>query len=833
MREAASFAGFADAAQDVRYGLRVLKGRPGFTAAVVATLALGIGASTAIFSVAYGVSLRPLPYPDPHRLVRIYEANPANAQLKHDVSLAAFHEWRSAASSIESAAVFGKLGTRFLAGTEGTPVTVMSVSPAFFDVVGVKPARGPGFKAERDYTRFTADTEVVLSHGAWLRLWGGRPDVVGQEMVFAGVGEPDVYEIVGVMPEGFEFAEPVDVWKPTQIVELPVNRLFRQWRYDRVVARLKPHASIEHARAEIEALSAGLGREFPATNGGWTATVESLHDAILGNFGRATWLMLAGVGMVLLVACLNVGGLLVARAMARERETAVRVALGAGAWRLMRLSLVEAVLVTGTGAGVGLLLAWLGVRALRSAAPPGIPRINDVALDVPVVAVATLSAIVAVAVAALAPVAAAQRRDLTNGLRWGGGAGDAPRRQIVRTALTVAQCAGAVTLAILAVMLTRSFMKLTAVDPGWDAARVLSLHTSPPMPAELRRPWARYVEWSDRVVARLEATPGIERAAVTTQIPMSPQSSPATVARGRGRTSGDPSRWPGVGHHVSDAYFAAMGIRLVSGRTFDASDRFNAVQLIDSSHRPERGVAIVSESAARTLWPGQPAVGQAIWLPDIDVVAWREVIGVVEDMQFHAVGESPVVHVFVPWTQFPTGNPKLVVKGAGPATSLAATVRQVLQAVEPGTHVDRVVSLEELVSRATAQPRFTTRVVALFGALALVLAAVGLHGMLACIVRARTREIGIRLALGASPRGIVARTLTRALAPALAGMLFGVALAAALARTFRALFFDVAPLDAASFIAGALLLLTAALAAAVGPALSASRVDPARTLRAE
>jgi putative ABC transport system permease protein len=832
MRETTSFVWVADAAQDVRYGLRVLLGRPGFTAAVVATLALGIGASTAIFSVAYGVSLRPLPYPDPDRLVRIYEANPANAQLKHDVSLAAFHEWRTGAASIESAAVFGKPGTRFLAGADGTPVTVMSVSPAFFEVVGVKPARGPGFKPEREYTRFTADTEVVLSHGAWQRLLGGRPDVIGRQMVFGGVGEPDVYEIVGVMPEGFEFGEAVDLWKPTQIVELPIRRLFRQWRYDRVVARLKPHASLAEARAEIEAVSARLGREFPATNGGWTATVESLQDSIVGSFRRATWLLLAGVGVVLLVACLNVGGLLLARALTRERETAVRVALGAGLSRLIRLWLAEAVLLTGAGAGLGLLLAWTGVTTLRVAAPPGIPRIEAVALDLPVLVVAAISTVLAAVVAAMAPLVAARRWDFTGGLR-SGRTGEAPRRQAVRTALTAAQCAGAVTLAILAVLLTRSFMKLTALDPGWDAARVLSLHASPPMPPELRRPWARYVEWSDRLVAQLESTPGIERAAITTQIPLSPQPYPATLARGRGTSGADPSRWPCVSHNVSDGYFEAMGIRVVAGRTFGRGDRFTALQLIDSSQRPERGTAMVSETAARTLWPGQSAIGQAIWLPDIDVVAWREVIGIVEDIQFHAVGESPVAHVFVPWTQFPSGNPKLVVKGTGAAATLVPVVRQVLQAVEPGTHVDRVVPLEELASRATAQPRFTSRVVALFGALALVLAAVGLHGMLAYVVRARTREIGIRLALGAAPRAIVARILARALAPAAAGVVIGVAVAATLARTFRALFFEVAPLDAASYASGALLLLGVSLGAALGPAVAAARVDPATTLRAE
>ena len=327
---------------DLGYALRALVRNPGFAIAAVATLALGIGASTAIFSVAYGVSVRPLPYGNPERLVRIYEANPANGQPEHEVSMGAFHEWRERVTSLESIALFGKRGVRFLAGADTVPVTTRSVSPAFFDVLGVKPMLGPGFKTEKEYTRFTADAEGVLSFDAWQRLLGGRPDVIGGTIAFSGVGDDDVYRIVGVMPKDFAFEEPTDLWRPSQIVQQPVPRLLRLWRYEHVVARLRPEATIDRARAELEAVGQRLAQDFPATNAGWTASIETLHQAIVGNFGRATWLLLAAVGVVLLVTCLNVGGLLVARAVARERETAVRVALGAGTWRLVRLWLAEA-----------------------------------------------------------------------------------------------------------------------------------------------------------------------------------------------------------------------------------------------------------------------------------------------------------------------------------------------------------------------------------------------------------------------------------------------------------------------------------------------------------
>ncbi len=533
---------------------------------------------------------------------------------------------------------------------------------------------------------------------------------------------------------------------------------------------------------------------------------------------------------MLLVACLNVGGLLVARAVARERETAVRVAVGAGTWRLVRLWLVEAILLGGAGAAAGLVLARIGLDALTAAAPPGIPRLDAVALDRPVLAAAASCTLFAVAIAALAPLGVARRRDLIGGMRAGASGG--PARTLARGVLTVAQCAGAATLVVLAVMLTRSFMKLTTLDLGWDPDGAISMWASPPTPPELRRPWALIVDWSDRAIARLEATPGLRRAAITSQIPLSPQSHPATLARGR-RQDGDATRWAGVQHSVTDGYFEAMGIRLVDGRVFDARDRFTAAQLVGAAPRPERGVAVVSATAARLLWPDRPAVGQVLWLPDIDNVTARDVIGVIEDIHFYAVGESPVAHVFVPWTQFPTGSPRVVVRGDGTGASLAPVVRGVLQAVEPGTRIDQVVALDALAARATAQPRFTSRIVALFGTLALLLAGVGIHGTLAYLIRARARDIGIRLALGASQRDILSRTLAAGLVPASIGLAGGLALAFALARTFRALFFGVEPLDAGSLASGAVLLLAVAVAAALGPALAASRVDPATTLRAE
>ena len=826
-RDERSFLALDEARQDLGFAVRMLVRNPGFALAAIVTLALGIGASTAIFSVAYGISLRPLPYPEPERLVRIHEANPANGQLRHEVSLGTFHEWRERLPSIEAAAMYSKGGVRHLAGADAQPITTRTVSPAFFDVLGVKPMLGPGFRPEPEYTRFTAEKEAVLSFGAWRRLFGGRRDVIGTTMEMTGIGDNDVWTIVGVMPEDFAFDAPVDVWRPGAIVELPVPRLFRLWRYDRVVARLRPGATLGGARAELDAVSAALAREFPSTNAGWGATVETLHASIVGGFGRASWLLLATVGVVLLVTCLNVGGLLVARAAARERETAVRIALGAGSFRLLRLWIAEASLLGAAGGGLGLLLAWSGVAALKAAAPPGIPRLDAIAVDV-----TTLLATAASALLAVVFFTATPRRTSLGALRASGaGGGRTPQR--LRTALSVAQCAGAAALVVLAVMLARSFAALMSADPGWNPRGVLSMSLDPPMPPDLRRPWARYREWSDRLVAGLEAARGIEGAAITTQVPLSPRSHPATLARGRGKASGDNGRWSGVRHVVSDGYFGVMDLRLVRGRVFGPEDRFTDAQLVNASPRPERGTVVVSEATARTLWPRGDAVGQALWLPDIDNVTWRQVVGVVEDMQFHEVGESPGLHVFVPWTQYQTGAPRLVVKATREAAGIVDLTRLVVREIEPGTRIDQVAALDTLVSRATAGPRFTMRLVAACGGLALLLAAVGIYGTLSYVVSARTREIGVRIALGASPSAIFTAMLNRGLMPAIAGGILGLAIALALARIFRGLFYGVEPLDPASCAGGAAILLLAAVAATLAPARRASRVNPAVALRAE
>ena len=589
------------------------------------------------------------------------------------------------------------------------------------------------------------------------------------------------------------------------------------------------------ATAEIAAVSVRLGHDFPKTNAGWTATAQPLRDVVAGSFGRATGLLLAAVAVVLVVACFNVGGLLMARAVARDRETAIRIALGAGFGHLLRLWFAESTILGISGAALGLLLAYLGVTALKAAAPPGIPRLDSIALDGPALGVALLALLIAVGVCTAVLARRSSTRQSID--RWRSGpaeVGDDKRRRRLRAMLLVAQCAGAATLVVLAAMLTRSFASVLSSNLGWRPQRALSMSVAPPMSS--RRPWFQYVQWSDDLIASLEKTSGIRSAAITTRVPLSGSVFTVVLARGRGKSTDDGRRWPAVSHRVTNGYFDVMGMRLIEGRRFDVRDRFTDIQMTaeEAADRASHGVAIVTQSVARALWPGQSAIGQSLWLPDTDVDNIpRTVVGVVDDLQFRAVGEDAALHVFSPWTESSSGLPRLIVRTSGDPAAIVPAVRAVLQSVSAGTRVDQIVTLDDLFSRTTAQPRFTSRIVALFGGVALLLAAVGICGTQWYIVGVRTRELGLRLALGASRGWIVSNVLWSGLTPALAGGVIGLAIAAGLGRVFRSLFFGMATVDVASLVGGAVVLAIAAAAAALGPAVRASRVDPIIALRSE
>jgi putative ABC transport system permease protein len=814
--------------RDLAIAVRSLGRTPAFTLAAVATFALGIGAATAMFSVAYGIAFRPLPYQHADRIVRIYESNTKTNETKQQVSQGTFQAWREGVTSIEHIALFGDSGVLYMAGDSPQPITVRRVSPAFFDVLGAAPLIGAGFKPESAYTRFTAN-EYVLSHAAWQRLFGGDPDINGR--LFYIREDDDPIRVVGVMPKDFAFDAPVDAWRP-MIVELPVARILRSWRYDNVVARLRAGRTIDELRAELDVASQRLAQEFPATSAGWTATAEPLRDAIIGGFGRASWLFLGAVAAVLLAACANVAGLLTARALGRTRETSIRVALGAGRWRLAQLWLTEAFVLAAAGATAGVGLAWWLVRLLRAAAPPGLPRVEDIAVDMPALAVALVATVSAALVCALVPLVGTRDRSLPGALSAGSArSGDTRVRRRVSTGLVALQSGAALALVVLAIVFGRSFLNLTAVDLGWRPERVLGLDVKPSMPANVRRPWFLYAQWAERLVARLEATPGIARAAITTVIPFDGRVIRAEIARGRTLVANE-ARWPVSLNIVSEGYRETVGLTLRRGRWFTADDRFDESVLTYAGPYPD-GVAVVSESVARALWPGENPVGQQFRLPGLGRGPFQTVVGVVADVRFASVAGEPALEVFQPWLQAPTGVPRLLVRATSDAALIAPAVRAAVLAENPATGIDRVTPVESLVERATAPSRLIRNLIASLGLLALVLAAVGVFGALSMLVTAGARETAVRIALGASPSATMWSALARGLWPVCAGAAGGLLAAVLLVQGAQSLLFGFERVDAASLLTGAGVVLAVTFVACLAPALRAARTDPLNVLRAE
>jgi predicted permease len=788
-----------------------MRRQPGFVTAAAATFALGIGAATAIFSVVYGVAFRPLPYPRADQLVRVYEANTATNEPKLYVSDGTFHAWRDALSSISGIALYTPLTTRYTRDDEPQPLTTMGVSPRFFDVLGVRPAHGRTFKAESEYGAGTVD-ELIISHEFWERRFSRDLRAIGRSIDLVATAGEDRFVIVGVMPRGFQFDGVVDAWRPVAI-RLPISRALRAARDNRVVARLRDDRSLDQLRAELDVVSEQLARDFPVTNAQWSATVEPLLDSIVGRFSRASWMLLTAIAAVLFAACANITGLLNARRAARMREIGIRVALGATRWHITNLFLREALTLAMLGGLAGVVMAWWLVSGLRASAPPGLPRVGDIAVDLPVLAFALGATVFTAVVCALIP--AANPRPL--------------RHHRMSAVLVVVQSAAALALVIVAIVLSRSFLNLIAVDLGWRPARVLSLHVAPRWPQEIRRPWFLYATWAERLVARLEATPGVGRAAVTTVVPFSPDAVPEQIARGRDASNDEP-RWPVTAHRVTTGYFDAIGVRLRRGRLFDASDRFDEAALTSSVGRGT-GVAIVTASVARTLWPGQDAIGQQVRLSPGNSGDVQQVIGIVDDVEFAAVGAEPVLHIFLPWLQYPTGRPRLLVRTTGSAAAAASGVRTAVLAEHSATGIDRVVPVETLVDRATARARVIAQLMSGLGLLALLLATVGVYGSLSLLVHSRVRDTAVRLALGASPAQTLRRTMFQGLFPVLIGGIAGLVTAYAAITLGSSLLYGIDSADTWSLLGGVLIMLGASAAGCLAPALKAARIDPFSVLR--
>jgi predicted permease len=798
--------------QDVGYALRRLVAAPGFSTVAVLTLALGIGANGALFSIVNGVLLRPLPYPEPERLVRVVGRYQGRDVV---MSPANFLDVRAAATGLQGLAAFDNGAFTMTGRGEPRRVESAEVSAGFFDVMGVHPAIGRGFlDGENEPGRAKL---AVLSHGLWQEHWGGDPTVLGQAVSLDGQS----YVVVGVAPAAFAYPGQTEVWVP-----MAYDENFRAARgawYLGTVGRLRHGVSLEAARAELRAIGERLEREHKDQNEGLGVGAVLLRDHVVGDVGRGLAMLLAAVGCVLLIGCVNVANLLLARHARRQTELALRSALGASRGRIVRQLLTEALAVGVVGGLLGMLVAYWGREALLSLQPGELPRIAETQVDRTVLGFcAALSLLTALAFGAI-PAFATTRRDCASALRQGG-RGLLSTRGRLGPSLVVAEVALAATLLVGAGLLLRSFAGLLRVDPGIRTASTLTFRTA--LPETLYAEDAQRVRFYRSLEERLAAVPGVEAVGATVGLPLTNVFFDLSFEVA-GRPPLTPAQQPTLEVRVvTPGYFRAMGIPVVAGRAFSEADVDEAPQVV-----------VLSRKAVARHFPGEDAVGKRITL------GWGRgpgkpraggvVVGVVGDVRDHGLAEEHPPEVYLAHAQLPTLNMSLVVRTVGDPLALVPTARTLVRELDANVPLMRVQTLDEVVSRSISGPRFQSILLGAFAATALGLSALGVFGVLSYAVTQRSREIGVRLALGARPGDVLRMVLREAALLAGLGLALGAAGALALGRAMAGLLFGLTPTDPASVASATALLALAALAAGALPALRAARLDPLIALRAE
>jgi putative ABC transport system permease protein len=786
--------------QDLRYGVRSLVRSRGFTLVAVLTLALGIGANTAIFSLVNGVLLRPLPYPHAERLVIA------------PVSMPDFEDLRAASRSFDDLAVWGS--NRYSLGSDGAasePVLGAIVSARFFPLLG-GPALGrvPGPGDQREKV-------AVIAHGLWQRRFGGDPGAMGRVIRLYG----DPHTVIGVMPPEFQFpAARFEVWVPLEsaMAASPAQAENRSLRIFRALGRLKPGVSLAQAQSEVDAIAGRLESVHPDTNQGFRFALAGAQERLVGPVRPALLALLGTVSLVLLIACANVANLLLVRARAREREIAIRTALGADRWRVVRQLLTESLILAGAGAALGVLLARWGLDVLP-ALSPDIPRLSAVRVDPWVLAFTAAVALLTGVLFGLAPAWQAVRTSATAGLREGGrgAAGSAGARRL-RAALAVSEVALALVVLVGAGLLVKSLVRLLTVDPGFVADNLLTAHV--PLTGAQRTGQQRGA-LAAQIVERVGQIPGVAAVGGATGLPpVTPQRSTAFEVEGR-----EPSAQEERAFFIAatPGYFQALRTTVVDGRTFDERD-------VDGA--PE--VVLVNRTLARRLFGETPAVGRRLKLRNPEQGdAWRTIVGVVADVRYAGLDDPGGACIYTPFAQTPFFWTYLMVRTTGAPRSVESSVRAAVSSVDPLIEVAELATMDDVIAGSVAQPRFNVVLISSFAGLALVLAAVGIYGVISYSAGQRTREIGVRMALGASRTDVLRLVTVEGLRMAVLGVALGLLAAAAASRLLQQLLFEVGTTDGATYAgAGAVLLVIALFASAV-PALRASRLAPMAALRTE
>ena len=798
----------ADLITDIRYALRQLIKTPGFTVVAILTLAFGIGATSAIFSVVNSVLLRPLPFPEPERLVRVHEVVPQYGRFA--VAPATFLDWRAQNSVFERMTVYGNTSATFDTGNGPERVTGASVSWEFFDVLGVQPARGRAFRPDEDVP--TKNNVIILSHGAWLTRFGGNPDIVGTPVSISGI--PMV--VAGVMPAGFGFpSRTIEYWRP--IALNPANAT-RGAHFLAVIGRLKPGRSEDQARAEIKTISERLAQQYPDDAAKESGDVVLLHEQITGSISTMLWTLFAAVAVVVLIACANVANLLLVRASVREKEIAIRTALGAGTTRLIRQMLTESVLLAVAGGSLGLLLAYLSIAPIQTLSAGSIPRASEIALDGRVLAFAFGLSLITGILFGLAPAWQASRAGIGAVLKEGGRSSSTSGGRWVRSALLVGEVALSLMLLVGASLLIRSFAKLASVDPGFEADRVLAFQVA--LPGRAYPEPHNIIGFYDRLLEKMQASPGVEAAGMVQSLPLRGGYVLSVTIEGRPPVqSGDE---PSANFRVaSPGYFKALGIPLLRGRLLEDRD-------LEKSPM----VAVVDEMFAKRHFPNEDPVGRGIDIGNGSDGYYR-IVGVVGDVRYEALDEPPAPTMYIPFKQDPFSQMWLVARTTGDPAGFAGRARELVRETDKALPAFTISPLNDIVDESMAQRRFSMLLLVLFAGVALFLAAVGLYGVVSYTVGQRTQEIGLRMAIGAAPSQVMAMVVGGGMKLAVAGILIGIAGSLAAASYIASLLFEMEPYDVTSYAATALVLLAVAALACFVPARRAMRVDPIIALRNE
>ncbi len=799
---------------DLRYGMRTLARAPGFALSAVLTLALGIGANSVIFTGVNRLLFDPMPFlGDQDRLMAVWETAPAGRNDRNEFSLATFNDLRTAARSFSSLAAHAWLTVNLTGGDRPERAQGMEVTANFFDTLRVQPLLGRTFQSGEDTAG--RDAVVVLSHGLWMRRFGGDPAILQQPIMLNGVART----VIGIMPEGVRYPAPAELWTP--LVYTPRQWANRRAHFLLVTGRLAPGVSVDQAQAEVRSLTSQLATSFPDTNTGWGGLVQPLVADATRMMRPIMLVLFAAVGLVLLIACANVANLLLARGATRQRELAVRAALGAGRGRIRQQLLIESLLVAAGGGVAALVFCVWGVGAMTALVPPEhrtfITGFDRVAVDGTVVAfTASLSLLTAVLFGVL-PAVKVAGRNLLPALQERG-RGSSVERHRMRTMLVGAEVALAVLLLVGAGLALRSFQSALSADLGFTADVIAT--TSVVVPSAKYRTPADVARFYDLLVTRLAALPGVQMAGAVNITPLC-QCNQTTSFQIEGRPPFERGQEPDVGYRVATpAYFAIMGIPVRAGRSIAARDVIGQPLVI-----------VVNETFARTMFPGQDPLGQRLRFGRPETAA--EIVGVVADVRHGGPARPAQAEVYFPEAQEASQSMTLVVRTSADPATLAGPIRAAVQAIDPDQPVYDQRTMRAVVDLGIGPFNFARRLLTTMALVALFLSAVGIYGVIAHVVAERSREIGIRLALGGTRREVVRRVVTQAMIPALYGLVAGLAGAAAITTAMPAALGGVRPTDPVSFTGAAAALLLAALAACYLPARRAARVDPGVTLRTE